>query len=77
MRSTFDTGHNICDVTTYAAAGVVPDAASLMHGKPTLVLGPVGPVLNTGAIGGFLGVNRLDVGAGVRGSFLSGRYVMQ
>src|ERR1700722_5683554 len=59
----------------YAAAGEVADPATASRGRPALVLGPVGPALNTGAVGGFLGVNRLDVGG--RGSFAAGRFVLQ
>jgi CHAP domain len=54
----------------YAAAGMIPDAASPSRGRSTLVLGPVGPGLNASALGGVLGVNRLDVGS--RGRSMGG-----
>jgi hypothetical protein len=63
-----------------AAAGVVPNPAiqAPARGRPVLVLGPVGPSLNAGALGRTLGVNRLDVGPGTRVSVLGpGRYVIQ
>jgi hypothetical protein len=66
----------------YAAAGVVPNPASPTHGRPVLVLGPMGPGLNGSAFGGsafgqMLGVNRLDVGAGGRAGFGLSHFVMQ
>ncbi len=59
----------------YAAAGVVPQPESSVRGRPVLVLGPTGPVLNAGSFGQTLGVNRLDVGPGGRAGFGVGRYV--
>jgi surface antigen len=61
----------------YAAAGVVPDAATGSRGRPALVLGPIGAGLDQGAFGRPLGVNRLDVGPGGRTGFSAGRFVMQ
>jgi surface antigen len=62
----------------YAAAGVAPAAAPPSHGRPMLVLGlPAGSLLGAGALVQPLGVGRLDVGAGGRSGFTSGRYMMQ
>ena len=62
----------------YAAAGVTPNAVSPVHGKPALVLGQVGPVLNAGALGRTLSINRLDVAPGRRAGVLGfGRFVIR
>jgi surface antigen len=61
----------------YAAAGVVPEPSAQVRGRPMLVLGPVGPGLNDGALGRTLGVNRLDIGVGGRSGFSLSRFVMR
>jgi hypothetical protein len=61
----------------YAAAGVVPAVAASGRDRPALVLGPIGPTLNEGALGRPLGVNRLDVRFGGQTGFGAGRLIMQ
>jgi hypothetical protein len=61
----------------YAAAGVTPMPSSTVRGRPVLVLGPIGPVLNEGALGRPLGVNRLDVGSGSRAVVGLGHFVVR
>jgi hypothetical protein len=66
----------------YAAAGMVQPPGSTERGRPMLVLGPVGPGLGVGALGGGalgqpLGVNRLDVGPGGRGGFSLSHFVVR
>jgi CHAP domain len=62
----------------FAAAAVVPTAASPARGRPMLVLGlPAGSALNVGALVQPLGVNRLDVGPGGKAGFAVGRYAVR
>ena len=61
----------------YAAAGLVQPPGLSVRGRPTLVLGPVGPGLNDGALARPLGVNRLDVGPGGRGGFTLSHFVLR
>jgi len=61
----------------YAAAGMVPNPSATAHGRPMLVLGPLGPGLNDGALGRTLGVSRLGTGTDGRRVFLLHRFVMQ
>jgi surface antigen len=61
----------------YAAAGIVPTFPSTGRGRPALVLGPVGQVLNDGALGRTLGINRLDIGSQSKGSHVLSRFVIQ
>ncbi len=64
----------------YAAAGVIPRDAPTGRGmgaRPVLVLGPTGPGLAGSAFSRTLGINRLDVGPGVRPVFTVSRFTMQ
>lgn len=62
----------------FAAAGVLPAAASSSHGRPILLLDlPAGALINAGALVQPFGVSRLDAGPGGRSGFAGGRYAVQ